>query len=339
MQDSSTMPTREVDGLAARLDFVVSGPAEEALTRIGRTEDIRFSADGKRLAIAGFGKSAVFLLDVEIDRRAARPVVRISDYLELQSPRLANPHGFDFIDDRTLVVANRSGRVTIFDIPVREADHRVRQVEPLKVIRQLGWFGKITHPGSVAVLAADCGRYEIAVCNNYTHIVSRHVFGLNKLVLPVDEVLLERGLLVPDGIAVSRDRRWIAVSNHASRSVNIYDNAGKLDRGAEPSAILFGVNYPHGLRFSPDGKRLYVADAGRPYVCVFDAEDGLWSGSRDATTRALALTEKLFHRGHTNAAEGGPKGLDIDASGQVMAITCEQQALAFFDVPAMFGRN
>ncbi len=35
--------------------------------------------------------------------------------------------------------------------------------------------------------------------------------------------------------------------------------------------------------------------------------------------------------------EGGPKGLDIDRSGNVVAITCEEQALAFFALAALTG--
>ena len=40
----------------------------------------------------------------------------------------------------------------------------------------------------------------------------------------------------------------------------------------------------------------------------------------------------MFQRGRTNDAEGGPKGVDIDNSGTILVVTCEEQPLAFFRV-------
>jgi|GEM_PF-7134952 len=47
------------------------------------------------------------------------------------------------------------------------------------------------------------------------------------------------------------------------------------------AGFLFGVLYPHGMRFSADGRRLYASDAGTPNVSVFHSEDGTWDGPRD----------------------------------------------------------
>jgi len=49
------------------------------------------------------------------------------------------------------------------------------------------------------------------------------------------------------------------------------------------------------------------------------------------------LDDDTFNRGRANPQEGGPKGLDLDRSGKVMAVTCEEQALAFFSLADVTG--
>jgi hypothetical protein len=44
-----------------------------------------------------------------------------------------------------------------------------------------------------------------------------------------------------------------------------------------------------------------------------------------------------FRRGRYNPFEGGPKGLDIDAGGNVLVVTSEFQPLAFFGLSTMLG--
>jgi sugar lactone lactonase YvrE len=100
---------------------------------------------------------------------------------------------------------------------------------------------------------------------------------------------------------------------------------------------LNGISYPHGLRFSPDGKALYVADAGAPLVHKFDAPDGNWAIDATPSNSVPVLSEQVFLAGRHNEQEGGPKGLDLDSSGTIMAITCEEQPLAFFSVERLFG--
>jgi hypothetical protein len=50
------------------------------------------------------------------------------------------------------------------------------------------------------------------------------------------------------------------------------------------------------------------------------------------------MDESLFLGGRHNPEEGGPKGLDIDAGSNVLAVTSEYQPLAFFHVSALLER-
>ena len=92
---------------------------------------------------------------------------------------------------------------------------------------------------------------------------------------------------------------------------------------------------PHGLRFSGDGSRIFVADAGAPYIHVYANDGNGWRGVRSPITSFRVMDEAQFLRGRHNPQEGGPKGLDIDDEMNVLVVTSECQPLAFFDPAAI----
>ena len=329
-----TLLTRLIDDQACRIEVQISAATERVISRIGRTEDIRFSPKNDRLAIACFLNNTCLLLDIKIDRSNAKPVIQIHDYLELHSDAIKQPHGLDFIDDDTVIIANRDGVVTVFDIPLRCGKNRIFDVKPTRSINRASLRHKIRSPGSVCVLKSGKGKAEILVCNNYKHRITHHIFHVGHSVgFTRSRMLLGRGLLIPDGIAVSPDAAWIAVSNHQTRSVLLFDARKKMSPLSEPSGMLFGVAYPHGVRFSSDGRRIFVADAGAPYVHVYEAQDSDWSGEHDPMASVLVLDDATFLKGRHNPQEGGPKGIDVYAD--IMVLTCEEQPLSFFHLPTL----
>jgi DNA-binding beta-propeller fold protein YncE len=149
---------------------------------------------------------------------------------------------------------------------------------------------------------------------------------------------LRRWLDVPDGVTVSGDGRWLALSNHHRHGVLMYDRSYGVDEQSNPIAILRGVLYPHGLCFTPDGEHLLVADGGTPYVHVFSRTDELWTGVRYPSASVRVKDDANFQAARTGPDEGGPKGIDLDGSGRVLAVTSEHQTLAFFDASQMIER-
>ena len=131
-------------------ELALSGPSlvRRALEGLGRTEDLTFSPDNRRLAIAGFGRHRVFLLDLAIDAGAGAVSVAVTGLTELRSPSLCEPHGLCFLDDRTLVVANRGGEAPIFSLPPPACGLRQLEVEPVATIRA-GVADGVATPGSV----------------------------------------------------------------------------------------------------------------------------------------------------------------------------------------------
>jgi DNA-binding beta-propeller fold protein YncE len=326
------------DGVApARVEFRPGAAVQEALSRLGRTEDIRFSPDKRLLAIAGYEQRKCLFLRLAIEAGPRGPAVVADDFMEITSDGISNVHGIDFIDDRTVVVANRDAKVAILRLPAGDPAGRRHHVSVLRNLSG-GRRGRIKTPGSLAVSRLPAGQVGVLVCNNYADRVTRHVVAPQLGYLSWrNHVLLQRGLVIPDGIAVSGDGRWLAVSSHSTRDVKIYDASAPLGADAEPAGVLRNANYPHGLRFTSDDRHLIVADAASPNVMVYDQAQG-WAGPpRDPARSVAVLDTATFLRGHNNPEEGGPKGLDIDRTGTVVAITCEEQQLAFFTLGSILG--
>ena len=47
------------------------------------------------------------------------------------------------------------------------------------------------------------------------------------------------------------------------------------------------------------------------------------------------MDDDTFLRGRYNTQEGGPKGIDVDRSGRILAVTSEHEPLAFYDMAAI----
>lgn len=322
-----------------RIDFSASEEVRAVLRDLGRTEDVKFSPDNRRLAVAGYKKNKLVVFDVALEVTAAGTRVSLPDFIEITSPGLHAPHGLCFIDDQTLVVANRWGDVPILKLPPCGAGEKNVELIPVHTIGS-DQTHLLDSPGSVTVSLLGQNRYELLVCNNYANYVTRHVLeNAGHPELKSSEILLSRGLGVPDGVALSSDRRWIAISNHNAHSVFLYENTPRLSRDSEPDGILRNLNYPHGLLFAPDDSFMLVADAGAPYVNIYARDGDSWAGTRDPVAALRVMDETTYRRGRKNPQEGGPKGIDIDSGMNVLVTTCDEQVLAFFDLPSMMQRR
>lgn len=303
------------------------------LAALGRVEDVRFSPDCRRLAVAAYHRNRVAVFDVDIAGAAPGAGVRLTGVVEIASRHLSSPHGVDFLDDMTVIVANRDGDVAIFELPPSAPGSHVCASSPIQVL-PAGGSGLLKSPGSVSAGVLDRRMREILVCNNAGDTVTRHRLDLDAGWRVVSsDVLIEKGLTLPDGVCVSGDRQWIAVSNHDAHQIMLFENNAALNREAEPDGILRGLHFPHGLRFVAQDALVVAADAGSPYVHVFAREDGSWRGVRSPLSSFRVMDDALFQQGRHNPQEGGPKGIDVDAGMNVLAVTSERRPLAFFDLP------
>ncbi|MFC3325506.1 YncE family protein [Mesorhizobium cantuariense] len=319
-----------------RIDFKAGGAVRAALAEIGRTEDLRFSPNNRLLAIAGYARKRCLILRIDVETGPDGPGVTLHNFMELTSASMGEIHGLDFIDDRTLAIANRDGLVALFALPREEPASQCREITAIRRVKG-GRYCKLNSPGSIAVRLESHGRVSLLVCNNYTHLVTRHV--VNRWLgyrVTSNQLLLKRGLDIPDGIALSHDGQWIAVSSHGTKDVKLYRMSASLGPDSEPTGILQNAGYPHGVRFTADDQHILVADAGSQMVHVY-AGDGGWKEHREPARSVAVLDEAAFLRGRASPEEGGPKGLDIDRSNSVVAVTCEEQPLAFFALASLTG--
>ena len=303
------------------------------LAELGRTEDVMFSPNGHRLAVAGFQVNRIAVFSVRVEQREDEKAIRLTDVVEFEALGLHGPHGLCFLDDDTLAVANRNGLVEVFDVPPPSALLR----HTLAARQTLGGAAaaKIDTPGSVAARPIDDRWVELLVCNNYANTVTRHMLDRrNGFRVKSEQTLLADQLDTPDGICFSPDGRWIAVSNHNTHSVLLYERGehGHLNPRSLPDGKLRNVLCPHGVRFTGDMAHILVADAGAPFINVYDRDGPDWRGTRDPSRLFPAIDRALFLKGQHNPQEGGPKGIDIDGQRKLLVSTCETQTLAFFDM-------
>jgi sugar lactone lactonase YvrE len=311
------------------VEYSAPDHVRDVIRGLGRTEDIRFSPDNRRLAIAAFNANRIAVFDVEVGAGA----VALTGALEIASPSLNGPHGLDFLDDDAIVVASRKADVAIFRLPPRGSSGR-HELLPIEVLRAAPG-GARRSPGSVAVIAGDGERRDLLICNNFGHSVTRHRAGCPVGAITDEEPLLRQWLNLPDGICVSDDRRWIAVSNHNTHNVLLYEWSERLGVASKPDGVLRGLYFPHGLRFTADGRHLLVADAGAPFIQVYARGQKDWHGTRYPARSIRVMDEAVYLRGRNDPQEGGAKGIDIDRGMTILAATCEQQSLLFLDLPGL----
>ena len=241
-----------------------------------------------------------------------------------------------FVDDETLLVANRESELVVLDIGEVDPSVSVATVSS-RVLIDGAAAVPVRTPGSVAARWIAEDLLEVLVCNNYVNDVTRHLLDRAAGWEVVDaEPLLAHGLEIPDGIALSHCGSWLAISNHNTHSVYVYRYDAMLGPTSEPDAVLQGMNYPHGLAFTSDDRCLVVADAGLPYVLAYRSDGGNWAGPLSPARITRVMDDASFHRGRYNPQEGGPKGFAV-LSDRIAVVTSEYQPLGFFALDDLLG--
>lgn len=309
------------------LSYQASDEVLQTINQIGRTEDIILSADHTRLALAAFLENRIYILDIDF----ASPEIRITGVRVLVSENLKEPHGVAFLGNDHLVVCNRAENVSVFRIP--EASNSGEPIPPIAFISSRGIFStKVRTPGSVAAYEVASNEYRILVSNDQWHFVSAHKITLGPSVLIEHEgVLLENELQIPDGVSISADHQWIAVSNNTEGEVLIFENTPDLNRMTSAVARLQGVVCPHGLDFDAHGN-VYVADAASPYLHFFKMPSDGWKGQHLKSRPILLLERDTFYKARFASREGGIKWLHVHKAKHILMTTHQHGVLEFYDL-------
>jgi hypothetical protein len=78
----------------------------EAIAALGRTEDVSWSPDGRRIALAGIAVDKLLILGVDCLLEDGRKCVHVSDAMHVASSSLKRPHGVCWVSDGTVAVAS-----------------------------------------------------------------------------------------------------------------------------------------------------------------------------------------------------------------------------------------
>ena len=322
-----------------KLKFSPSKNVTAAFERLGRTEDAHFSPDGKRLALAGFKSNRLMIVDVQFENRNNVISIVSRDYLEIAGPSLKNPHGIFWINDSTIIVASRFGGVDIFQLPLEKPASRMVDLAPVLTLSKAA-FSKIKNAGSVSVAEISKDQFEILLCNNFSNMITQHELDLREgFSVSNHSVYLQAKLEIPDGVAHSSSGGFIGVSNHVAGCVHVYEKSAVLGPKSLPTGTLVGLSNPHGLRFSEDEKFVFVADGAEPFVYVFFDKLKSWEGEHSPVAAIRVLSDDAFIRGRINPEEGGPKGIALSRGNCVLAVTCEEEPLSFYDVGPLIATD
>lgn len=310
--------------------FAASPEFQTVLDGLARTEDVRFTPDGQRIAIAGFARNTILILEL-----CPPPALEIVGSLELHHAGINEPHGLDWLDTNRLAVANRQGAVQVLGIPSARRGCHIADAEELTCVAKVNPWHEIKSPGSVAI-ERHSGHLGMWVCNNYAHRVSYHRLKdkCGRVSVARNQIAIAKDLAVPDGVSISNDGAFMAISNHDTHQVFMYaiTKPGRAKRIGQ----LEHIDFPHGLRFLPGGHTLIVADAGQPFLHVFQTKNG-WEGDHRPIRHVRVLDDATYLEGRYNIQEGGTKGIDVDNARGIVATTCELQTLQLFHLKDVIG--
>src|SRR5262245_58078834 len=93
--------------MVEQIEYAAPPSVTNILGLLGRTEDLRFSPNNRRLAVAGFTRNRISVFDIDITSSGNKTHVTLTGGVELVSRALQYPHGVDFIDDDTVITTNR----------------------------------------------------------------------------------------------------------------------------------------------------------------------------------------------------------------------------------------
>src|SRR5262249_44945619 len=147
-------------------------------------------------------------LDICIAYPPNGPNIILTAAAAIYSTHFKEPHGLDFIDEETIIVANRAGDLLTLKLPSGKIRKDCYELDPTEVIHS-GGNGLLHGPGSVSISRINNKLCEALICNNYSNSITTHLLKSDTgWSINSSEILLQKWLNIPDGVCISRDRQW-----------------------------------------------------------------------------------------------------------------------------------
>ena len=297
-----------------------------------RFEGIAFSPSGNTIGVATSDTNAIFLY-----RRKPDGLFEEAAYSSINGPTsgLNYPHDLTFSlfgDRELLAVANRTGSICIY---LRNEATGVYTSDPAFEIR--GRKAKLDFSDGVAFVPPN-DEY-LAACNLSANRITfyRRTAGSSVgFTLEPEFELKHRSLCSPDGLAFTQCGRWLAIANHGTHTVSIYQRRSNgPEYEPEPVTIIgadSGLRYPHSVAFTSKTNHLVVTNAGANYFSVYRPEPD-WSyatrWSQSPVLRQTVGPNSIFQQVNArNKMEGGPKGIAVHQNN--LAVCSPQHGIKIY---------
>jgi DNA-binding beta-propeller fold protein YncE len=309
-------------------------------SKLQRFEGVAFSSSGDVISVAALETKTVFLF-----RRKANGLFEDAPYCSIGGPnsKLNFPHDVSFSrsgDTELLAVAQRDEAIAIY-----EKNRANENYGPEPVFEICGPETKLNFSDGVTFVPPH--NEYIAACNvaarsiTFYRRVSLSPIGFE--LAPVFE-LNHPSLCNPDGLAFSRCGRWLAIANHGSHSVSIFEGCNrilsgeKLEYGPSPVTIIEDpqLRHPHSVAFTPDTNHLVVTNAGANYFCVYQPTDHNYrlQWPQSPVLQKAFGPDHIFKEVNKNVQEGGPKGVAIHSSS--LAVSSPQLGIKIYSFSEHF---
>jgi len=281
-----------------------------------RFEGVGLSSSGDILGVATSENDTVLLF-----RRKPDGQFEDRPYCTIGGPgsALAYPHDVAFSAcGQLLAVAQRRGAVTVYERSAAENGYG-----PVPAFEISGPQSKLAFSDGVAFVPPDddylaACNFELATVSFYRR-TSRYPIRFEAT--PEFELHLSSGD-GPDGLAFSRDGKWLATANHGSQSICVFQRQNKLLSGGKlryrrkPVSVIKDpqLRYPHSVAFTPHTNHLVVTNAGANYFCAYKPTAGYFKvdwPARPVLTKITNDDDAFMEINARNKMEGGPKGIAI----------------------------
>jgi len=311
---------------------IIGAPLDQS----ARTEAVQFSPSGEDLLVAD-SRGQIFHFSVDTSTRPIRVLLRAT----YTSNDFRRPHAVDFLSDKVIAVANRLGRVEIFQLPELSDQHNSYSIDSIFAL-EAEWFGAIgeTLLDGNRTIAAGPGALvfqdgQLYVGSNLKNVISAHSCDLidNNIVVRQNLKINEDTIHIPDAIAISCNGDYLAIGDHGNQRAAVLDSkTGELLSSLQHPELI----YPHGVRFDITDKNLVVTDAGGQGLHVFSTNNDWSSNSQISYSSIEGISQEKFDKTQSEVneqyrpLEGGIKGICYNAASKLFVTTCRYQTLRFF---------
>jgi len=201
---------------------IIGAPLDQS----ARTEAVQFSPSGEDLLVAD-SRGQIFHFSVDTSTRPIRVLLRAT----YTSNDFRRPHAVDFLSDKVIAVANRLGRVEIFQLPELSDQHNSYSIDSIFAL-EAEWFGAIgeTLLDGNRTIAAGPGALvfqdgQLYVGSNLKNVISAHSCDLidNNIVVRQNLKINEDTIHIPDAIAISSNGDYLAIGDHGNQRAAVLD--------------------------------------------------------------------------------------------------------------------